>query len=299
MEARKKDVEDQYLEYVDSDLVPERDEFLIQTHRPTKFKAAYHHHASVEINFLTACDLEYSFSGTRVSVPAGRMIIFWGSIPHGVTKVSGDGRATNIYLSLAMLLKWGLPKTFVDAIISGAVLSVKQDGPDQQFASDQLATDRWAKDYTNQDPAWRLLLLGEIQMRLRRLALDGFDVLMPGKEASHVDVSGGTAMRYIDEMLRFIADNYGNPLSVTDVADQVNLSPSYAMSLFRRGVGVPIKEHITRIRLSHAQMLLANSDNKILTVAMDSGFGSLSSFYEAFQAHENKTPAAFRRETRQ
>ena len=57
------------------------------------------------------------------------------------------------------------------------------------------------------------------------------------------------------------------------------------MTLFRRVVGVPIKEHITRIRLSHAQMLLSNSDDKILSIAMDSGFGSLSSFYEAFQSH--------------
>ena len=71
------------------------------------------------------------------------------------------------------------------------------------------------------------------------------------------------------------------------------------MALFQRTIGVPIKRHITRIRISHAQMLLANSNLKILGVAMDSGFRSLSSFYDAFKRLTDKSPAAFRAETRE
>ena len=75
-------------------------------------------------------------------------------------------------------------------------------------------------------------------------------------------------------------------------------SANHAMSLFRRVVGVPIKLHLTRTRLSHAQMMLANSEKKVVSIAMDSGFGSLSSFYDAFQIHMHSTPAEFRREAR-
>ncbi len=293
MEKAKEHDRVQYLEYVDPQCVPVTDDFLIETHTPRKFRSAYHHHASVEVNFITGCDMEYSFSGTRITVPVGRIAVFWGSIPHGVTGVSGRGRATNIYLSLAMLLKWGLPKPFIEAIISGAVLCATTEN-----SLDPLIFGKWAEDYAKSDRVWRQLLLGEIQMRLRRLSMEGYEVLMPGNESPSVEVSGVGTMRHIDEMLRFVADNFDGPISVDDVANHVNLSSSYAMSLFRKAVGVPIKEHVTRIRLSHAQMLLANSDSKIVCVAMDSGFGSLSSFYEAFQAHANKTPAAFRREAR-
>ena len=62
---------------------------------------------------------------------------------------------------------------------------------------------------------------------------------------------------------------------------------------------MPIKKHITRVRLSHAQMFLANTDLQILSIAMDSGFNSLSSFYEAIFSLADKTPAAFRIESRQ
>ena len=89
------------------------------------------------------------------------------------------------------------------------------------------------------------------------------------------------------------------PLTVRDVARHVRLSPRHAMVLFRRAVGVSIKTYITRTRISHAQMLLANSDMKVISIALDSGFNSLSSFYDAFRAQQNCTPAAFRVEARQ
>ena len=40
----------------------------------------------------------------------------------------------------------------------------------------------------------------------------------------------------------------------------------------------------------------ANSEKKVVSIAMDSGFGSLSSFYDAFQMHMRNTPAEFRKE---
>ncbi len=269
---------------------------MVETHRPTRFRRAYHHHPSVEINFLIGCDMEYSFSGTLVRAGRQKLVVFWGAVPHGVTDVQGSGSIVNVYLSLAQLLKFGLPELFVETIISGGILASRES-----CHEDALMFNTWARDYSraSDDPNWRNLLIGEIEMRLRRMALEGYDVLMKARGNADANVSGTSTMRHIDQMLRFIADNYGNPISVAQVAEHVDLSPSYAMSLFRRVVGVPIKEHITRIRLSHAQMLLAHSDHKILSVAMDSGFGSLSSFYEAFQAHQHKTPAAFRREARQ
>ena len=294
MAAGSKNIANQYLEYSDAQYILERDEFMIETHRPKRFKSPYHHHASVELNFVSGCDLHYSFSGTPITLPQERITLFWGTVPHGVVGVDGSGRITNIYLSLAQFLKWGLPKPFINAVIGGAIISANDPkaGDHARFAG-------WARDYKESDPSWRRLLLGEIEMRLRRLALEGYTVLMEGGLKTDADGSGATVMRYIDEMLRYIADNYGGAISVAAVADHVGLSTSYAMALFRRSVGVGIKEHITRIKLSHAQMLLANSELKILSVAMDSGFGSLSSFYDSFHHRLHQTPAAFRRQARQ
>lgn len=294
MARGEESAQNQYLEYSEPSLVPDRDNFLVQCHRPRKFVWPYHHHASIEVNFLDGCEMDYSFTGTAVTVKPGRMTVFWGAAPHRVIDVRGSGQVVNVYVSFSQVLRWGLPTPFVDALVGGDIIGADRDSP-----TDRVMFQRWADEYREGTPAWRKLIIGEVEMRFRRLALEGWSVLMQGHgEARAVVGSSGAAMQHIEEMLRYIADNYASAITVTDVAEHVGLSANYAMTLFRRVIGMPIMEHVTRIRLSHAQMLLTNSDKKILTIAMDSGFGSLSSFYETFTSRTQKTPAAYRRESR-
>ncbi len=239
------------------------------------------------------CKMVYSFSGKQVAVDAGRIIVFWGAAPHGVVSVAGSGRIVNIYVSLAQILRWNLPEAMVGTLAGGAVIAART-----AKSMDQDYFLRWSEDYQRETTAWRGLLRGEIEMRLRRLALEGYDVLLAGTSVPGVEAPAGIAMRHVERMLRYISENFAAAICVPDVANHVNLSPSHTMALFRKTVGVPIKAHINRTRISHAQMMLANTDNKIITVAMESGFNSLSSFYSAFQAHEGMTPAAFRRAVR-
>lgn len=285
--------QDQYLDYSDVQYVPRAEGIMVTTHRPAKFVVPYHHHASVELNLLYDCEMSYSFSGTKVSAFPDRLIVFWGAVPHCVTEVRGAGKIVNVYVGFSELLSWQLPDSFVDALIRGDVLCATTADE-----IDPIQFERWAAEFLRRDQGLNGLIAGEVEMRLRRFALKPWERLKSGQE----DITGGgqgrDKMRYIEEMVRYIADHYGSAISVADVADHVNLSQNYAMTLFRKVIGVPIKEHITRIRLSHAQMLLSTTNMKILSIAMDSGFGSLSAFYEAFQARTGKTPAGFRRDAR-
>ena len=66
------------------------------------------------------------------------------------------------------------------------------------------------------------------------------------------------------------------------------------MSLFKRAVGLTIKQAITRHRLDMAQSMLIATDLSVATIAFDCGFNSLSSFYTAFAQRFRQSPAAFR-----
>ncbi len=284
---------DRYSEYVDDDYAPDLNEFVMEKHRPQFFSVPYHHHPSIEINFPTDCSLEYSFSGSLVTAPDYHLTLFWGAAPHRVSSVSGEGDIANIYLNFAQLMLWGIPTALITGLISGDVICSKKPDP-----LDNLNFQRWSEECRIDDAARRSLLLGEIEMRLKRLALEGWDVIKHGDAESASEMPGSSAMRHAEQMLRFIADNYASRLTTSEVAAHAGLSSSYAMTLFRKVVGESIREHLTRTRLSHAQMLLAHSDQKVLAVAMESGFRSLSSFYEAFEAQLHKTPAAYRRDVR-
>ena len=84
-------------------------------------------------------------------------------------------------------------------------------------------------------------------------------------------------------MASLIAQRYTEPLTIEMIGDAVDLHPNYAMSLFRKAFGATLIDYLTQHRVSHAQRLLATTDQKILRVALDSGFGSISRFNDAFR----------------
>lgn len=294
-QTKAKDVSEvvPFSEQHDRTRMPAPNHFLIERHEPRLFNTPFHHHTSVEINFLENCEMVYSFSGVPVKVKPGELTIFWGAQPHRVLSVTPGGRITNIYLSLSQFLRWGLPEKFTEAIIAGTVTSAA----DTLFDDSEFFNRLWSERQSDkQDGAWRRMHLDEIGSRLRRLGLEGWNTLLDPHSASAILDSDARTINHVEAILRYIADNFTRPITVNDVATGVSLSSGRAMSLFKKVMGVSIKHHLTRTRLSNSKMLLSETDQKILTVALDSGFGSLSSFYEAFTEHNNGTsPAKYRR----
>ena len=262
----------------------------LQHHRPRDWEDPYHFHPSIEINYLQNCDMTYSFSGEEVVVERGRLCVFWAAHPHRVNRVFDDGMITNAYVSLSEFLHWPLPSEYVSLILSGAVLCSKG-----QMPGDEELAGRWANEVDNTELKWQRLHALEIQARLFRMSVDGWDVLLPSRHGSSHAMVGGKALTQFERMLRFVAKNYASPIKINDVANEGGVSPNYAIALFRKMLGRTIKEHITDMRMFHAKMLLSETESKILTIAMDSGFGSLSAFYEAFHNHTGQSPAAFRK----
>jgi AraC-like DNA-binding protein len=207
--------------------------------------------------------------------------------------VIGQGLTTNIYLSLGQFLRWSLPEPLVNAVISGCVVTARPN-PDM----DVSLMNRLFAERDQQGGAWRKIHLSELETRLRRIGLEGWDTALSAPEVEHHVRRNSAAMLHVEAMLRFIADNFSRPITVSDVVEAVNLSQGHAMKLFRDIMGVSIKEQLTRSRLSHARMLLSDTDQKILTVALDSGFKTLSSFYEAFIQANGVSPGKYRRNLR-
>jgi AraC-like DNA-binding protein len=66
------------------------------------------------------------------------------------------------------------------------------------------------------------------------------------------------------------------------------------MGLFKKAFGTTLIDYLTHHRVSHAQRLLATTNEKIVEVAFNSGFNSISRFNEAFRRACGCTPRAYR-----
>jgi AraC-like DNA-binding protein len=59
-----------------------------------------------------------------------------------------------------------------------------------------------------------------------------------------------------------------------------------------------IGEYIQQYRVAQAQRLLATSEESVLTIALQTGFGSTSSFYATFKKIVGCAPLDYRRTVR-
>lgn len=275
--------------YAAMDVVPFKEGVLIEHHKVKVFRNPYHFHPCIEINYLHDCMLRYSFSGREFQLPKKRLVMFWAAHPHSVMEVRGDGKITIGNIMLSELLKWSLPREFINLLISGAVISSRS----KSVYDDELFK-RWSREAKNKESHWSGLHAKEIESRLGRLTIEGWDVLLEPASVGTGSTMGGSAVFQFERMLRYITDHFAESITVEDVAIAGNLSRNYAITFFKNLMGKSIMQHIIDMRLSHAKMLLAETDYKIATVATESGFKSQSAFYDAFKKNEGNSPASFR-----
>ena len=241
----------------------------------------YDRHNEIELNLVPDGCLSYVFHDRMMSVPAGRLTIFWGLIPH---RVAGDDGVEYYYVAtipLSVFLKWNLPAGFVKNVLNGGMYS---DSSDTMGAIDAMMFDRWCDDLLSErvDPVGL-----ELQARMLRLS------------ENYVECGVGEGMRHSDvgkiaDIAMYIARNYNRSLRISDFGCAVGLNADYANSVFKRAFGHTLLEHVMLERITHAQRQLITTADSVLQIAYDCGFGSVSRFNVTFRKINGCTPREYR-----
>jgi AraC family transcriptional regulator of arabinose operon len=107
--------------------------------------------------------------------------------------------------------------------------------------------------------------------------------------------TGGASDDRVEEAALFIAHNLEKPLTVSMVAEAVQLSVSRFSHLFKDMVGVPPARFIELRRLERAQTLLASTSMSVGGVARATGFTSQFYFATRFKQVHSTSPTQWRR----
>jgi AraC-like DNA-binding protein len=133
----------------------------------------------------------------------------------------------------------------------------------------------------------------ELQARLLRLAhaIERHENGVPHSD----ETAHQTNLEKAESMACFVARNYTSRIQVKDIAACVGLHPDYAATLFRKTFGTTLNVLITRHRVAHAQRQLVTTNERVVNIAHDSGFDSLSRFNRAFKQLAGVTPREYRK----
>ena len=103
-------------------------------------------------------------------------------------------------------------------------------------------------------------------------------------------------MRRVSAAIDHIEAHLDSDLSLEDVAKTVGLSRYHLQRLFRACYGDNLKAYIRKRRLTLAAERLANTDERIIEIAIESGFESQEAFSRSFRALFGCNPGQYRNE---
>jgi AraC-like DNA-binding protein len=246
-----------------------------------------HTHNQIEINYFLGGRARYIFNAQSIDVVAGDFVFFWGAIPHQVIEADADTRFACLYVPLEKFMFSSLSAELKAAILSGGFIRV-----DERLELDRMLLIQARSELLGGNSVLSELNYNHIELRLRRADTTGWTNVVSSTTSGRTTI--GKGHRKVVEMTRFISENAESGITATDVAAAVSLHPKYAMSLFRTSLGMTITQYLVRLKLVTAQNLLVAGEKSATTVAYESGFGSVSRFYDAFHRQVGISPREFR-----
>lgn len=99
----------------------------------------------------------------------------------------------------------------------------------------------------------------------------------------------------LKKVLSYINENYSSPIRLEDLARLVNLNAQYFCRYFKENIGKTVTAYINEIRIEKAAEAIAETDQKIITIAQDTGFENVGYFIRRFKREKGVTPSEYRK----
>lgn len=238
-----------------------------------------HRHNEIELNHIEQGAVTYLYAGSEVTIGERESAVFWGAVPHQLIHHEPGTTMDIATIPLENVLQWDLPQDFLLTLLAGVLIRV---GEKQLQPYGSAMYHQWQRDMLAHDS--RIALM-EVKAFLHRCALS---------ERIVVADSPARAPDKARQMAHFISQHFQQPLTVRDIAATVSLHPHYAMLVFKQVFDMTIIDYLTQQRIAYVQQRLLITDEKVIDIAYDAGFQTISHFYTAFKHWCGQSPGKYR-----
>lgn len=110
---------------------------------------------------------------------------------------------------------------------------------------------------------------------------------------------GNININIVETAKKYMNENYSQPLTLSDIAAAVSLSPNYFHTVFKATYHMTPHEYLITQRISAAKEMLWDTQIGISVIAEKCGFGCQQYFSEAFKREVGMTPGKYRKNLQQ
>lgn len=254
-----------------------------------KFDFKWHYHPEIEINLIVRGQGKRLVGDSVQEFTEGEITVFGSNLPH--TYVSSPSEED--------ILSYGVQ--FSSEIIGPKLLHL------QEFSAISKLLDRSHRGLMIRTSTFHKLV--EIAEEMTATSgIHRYNLLLKlldkiGKKRNYqllaseqyeIPLNKHVTFRF-DKTCRYIHDNYHRRISIDEMAQLTNLSPTSFCRYFKKQTGKTFIEYVNTWKVQRACHLLIHSDAPISQIAFETGFNNIVHFNRTFHFSKEMTPSAYRR----
>ena len=121
------------------------------------------------------------------------------------------------------------------------------------------------------------------------------NITLQSQAAVKSDVVAGNPNILIQRVRNYIERHYCEQISLSEVADLMDVNPTYLSSIFESEQGESYSKYVLRLRIERAALLLRTHPvGNISDIATDVGYLSAKHFISVYKKYYGMTPSEFR-----
>ena len=137
------------------------------------------------------------------------------------------------------------------------------------------------ENWLSRNPGYTMRCRAEFMLVLQRI----FSILVYEVDTYQYDPR-------VKQAIRYISDNFAEPLTIAAVADAVSLNPVYFGSLFKKETRTTFRDYLNTIRLNQAEDMLRTKKLNVTEVAQSCGFTDVFYFSRLFKKQKGIPPSS-------
>lgn len=110
--------------------------------------------------------------------------------------------------------------------------------------------------------------------------------------AEHSEAGGTT---HPQTVLEYVRQNCHRSLTLQQTADYFHLSPAYFSKYFKKNFGIGYLQYLQKVRTEKSMSQLLHSNDSIMQISLDCGFGSPKAYADNFFKHYGEYPSQYRK----
>ena len=99
----------------------------------------------------------------------------------------------------------------------------------------------------------------------------------------------------VQRILNYVHTNYALPLTLSEIAQSINVNSSYLGRIFSKRVNQSFNDYLASYRITRARELLKDDSFMVYEISQMVGYHDINHFYKLFKHYTNMSPTSYRK----